>query len=312
MLTCITCKQKVEDDGGEEEGIRGSPNTKDSIKSLTAQIKDIALKVTGAYRCKSSMPNNNYKKGHGPYPYPYPEFDAISEGVLYNYQTGSSNSTPAWDFTSTSHLQTSTRTDSRLSDVMLEHEEESKEWTAQVEPGIQITFGCLPQGGNDLKRIRFSRDVFNKWQAQRWWGENYDRIMELYNVQRFNKHALHTPSQSEDGRDSNYSSRPGSAREFQQYNAGLGAHAPSFPKGSGASRTTTSSRDEASVSVSNASDMESEWIEQDEPGVCITIRQLADGTRELRRVRFSREKFGEVNAKQWWERNWERIQAQYL
>ncbi|MCD7447841.1 hypothetical protein HAX54_035772 [Datura stramonium] len=136
--------------------------------------------------------------------------------------------------------------------------------------------------------------------------------MELYNVQRFNKHALHTPSQSEDGRDSNYSSRPGSAREFQQYNAGLGGHAPSFPKGSEASRTTTSSRDEASVSVSNASDIESEWIEQDEPGVCITIRQLADGTRELRRVRFSREKFGEINAKQWWEQNWERIQAQYL
>lgn len=122
------------------------------------QIKDIVLKVSGAYRCKSSMPTNNYKKGHGPspYPYPYPEFDAISEGVLYNYQNGSSNSTPAWDFTSAGHhLQTPARTDSRLSDVMLEDEEEAKEWTAQVEPGIQITFGSLPHGGNDLKRIRF-------------------------------------------------------------------------------------------------------------------------------------------------------------
>lgn len=118
------------------------------------QIKDIALKVTGAYRCKSSsIPTNNYKKGHGPYP--YPDFDAISKGVLYNYQTGSSNSTPAWDFTSTGHFQTPTRTDPRLSDVMLEDEEEAKEWTAQVEPGIQITFDSLPHGGNDLKRIRF-------------------------------------------------------------------------------------------------------------------------------------------------------------
>jgi hypothetical protein len=53
-----------------------------------------------------------------------------------------------------------------------------------------------------------------------------------------------------------------------------------------ASRTTTSSRDEPSISVSNASDVEAEWVEQDEPGVYITIRQLADGTRELRRVRF--------------------------
>lgn len=76
----------------------------------------------------------------------------------------------------------------------------------------------------------------------------------------------------------------------QQFNAGSSAYGPSGPKGEtssfDASRTTTSSRDEASVSISNASDMESEWVEQDEPGVYITIRQLADGTRELRRVRF--------------------------
>ena len=30
-----------------------------------------------------------------------------------------------------------------------------REWTAQVEPGVQITFGTIPTGGNDLKRIRF-------------------------------------------------------------------------------------------------------------------------------------------------------------
>nr|GMD96171.1 protein Brevis radix-like 1 [Ipomoea batatas] len=78
------------------------------------------------------------------------------------------------------------------------------------------------------------------------------------------------------------------------------------------SRMTTDSRDEPAVSVSNASEVDSEWIEEDEPGVYITIRQLADGTRELRRVRFSRERFGEVNAKTWWEQNRDRIQAQYL
>lgn len=37
MLTCITCKQKIDDDGG-EEGPRGTPNTKESVKSLTAQV----------------------------------------------------------------------------------------------------------------------------------------------------------------------------------------------------------------------------------------------------------------------------------
>ncbi|XP_066398645.1 protein Brevis radix-like 2 [Miscanthus floridulus] len=79
------------------------------------------------------------------------------------------------------------------------------------------------------------------------------------------------------------------------------------------SRATTSSLDEASVSLSNASDLEAtEWVEQDEPGVSITIREFGDGTRELHRVRFSRERFGEDRAKVWWEQNRDRIHAQYL
>jgi len=40
--------------------------------------------------------------------------------------------------------------------------------------------------------------MFDKWQAQRWWGENYDKIVELYNVQRFNRQALQTPARSDD------------------------------------------------------------------------------------------------------------------
>lgn len=85
---------------------------------------------------------------------------------------GSSSSTPAWDFTSTSH-HPSTRSDTRFTgmysgdrtpaardsasvcDVVLEDEDEPKEWMAQVEPGVHITFVSLPNGGNDLKRIRF-------------------------------------------------------------------------------------------------------------------------------------------------------------
>ncbi|PSS01306.1 Protein BREVIS RADIX like [Actinidia chinensis var. chinensis] len=355
MLTCITCsKQRVEEEGG-EVGARGTPSTKEAVKSLTAQIKDMALKMSGAYRqFKPCTGSNAYKKGQRP----FPDFDTISEGVPYPYlQPGSSSSTPAWDFTTTGHPIGGS--DSRFTrafsgdrapgglesisaqsgEVMLENENEPKEWMAQVEPGVQITFVSLPQGGNDLKRIRFSREMFNKWQAQRWWGENYDRIMELYNVQRLNRQALHTPPRSEDERDSS-SSRLGSARESlttpslnkewtprnyykpsdqggnHHYYPGSSTYGNGGPKGEAssidASRTTTSSRDEASISISNASDMESEWVEQDEPGVYITIRQFVDGTRELRRVRFSRERFGEMNAKNWWEENRERIQAHYL
>lgn len=37
MLTCITCsKQRTEDEA--EEGARGTPSTKEAVKSLTAQV----------------------------------------------------------------------------------------------------------------------------------------------------------------------------------------------------------------------------------------------------------------------------------
>ncbi|XP_042504044.1 protein Brevis radix-like 1 [Macadamia integrifolia] len=370
MLTCIACSKQLDDSG--DENTRGTPSTKEAVKSLTSQIKDMALKISGSHKQpKSSTPSSSYRKTQRS----YPDFDNVSEGIHYPYMHNeSSSSTPAWDFPSVNRDNSSAmgwdarfkgisggdRTprghDSMLGrsgDVVLLDEEEPKEWMAQVEPGVHITFVSLPQGGNDLKRIRFSREMFNKWQAQRWWGENFDRIMELYNVQRFNRQALTTPPRSEDEqRDSSYS-RLGSARESpgtptlskdripknyykpsgskggyfppdpleqgshqaQHYNAGPSVYIPGFrgeTSSIDASRTTTSSRDEASASISNVSDQETEWVEQDEPGVYITIRQLPDGTRELRRVRFSRERFGEVHAKMWWEDNRERIQAQYL
>ncbi|KAL3818326.1 hypothetical protein ACJIZ3_004231 [Penstemon smallii] len=325
MLTCITCSKQRNEDGGGGGGGEDTPRgTKDAVKSLTSQIKDMALKVSGTYKGKPSQTEVNFRNGHKAY---YPDFDTISEGIPYPFvQPGTSSSTPAWDFTN-GHRTAFGRAESIPAQVSLENADEPKEWMAQVEPGVQITFVSLPRGGNDLKRIRFSREMFDKWQAQRWWGENYDRIMELYNVQKFNQQALNTPGRSEDGRDSTYS-RLGSALESPRmtpsmnrewtprYNGGSSVYPSSCQRGEmssmEASRTTTSSRDEASVSISNASDIESEWIEEDEPGVYITIRQLADGTRELRRVRFSREKFGEVHAKLWWETNRERIQAQYL
>jgi len=44
-----------------------------------------------------------------------------------------------------------------------------------------------------------SRDMFNKWEAQRWWGENYDRVVELYNVQTFSRQqGISTPTSSID------------------------------------------------------------------------------------------------------------------
>lgn len=132
----------------------------------------MALKVSGS--SKQSKGESSYKRGQRS----YPDFD-ISEGPYPSYmQPGSSSSTPAWDFTSTAHH--ASQPDSRFSrpyagdqtpdaresistkygEVLLENDE-AKEWMAQVEPGVQITFVSLPRGGNDLKRIRFRYVLIN-------------------------------------------------------------------------------------------------------------------------------------------------------
>ncbi|KAJ4811476.1 Protein BREVIS RADIX [Rhynchospora pubera] len=374
MLACIACSKEA------GEGSSRSAATPGGVKSLTSQLKDMVLKFSGSNRqCKGGIGSTSFRSKPTYHHRRTGSYSGADDGSLsdsgigsypgnsYTYMRGtSSGSTPAWDF---SHFNSDPRfTKSgwvpreENEVVVVEDNGEPKEWTAQIEPGVQITFVSLPGGaGNDLKRIRFSREMFNKWQAQRWWGENYDRIVELYNVQRFSRQGLPTPPRSDDGQRESFYSRVGSTRENPAVTPPLGkelgsragsTYRPSStascsgkgmyyaPSGSvpdptdhifghhfnlnsapgtgalamdAASRATTSSRDEASVSVSNASDLEvTEWIEEDQPGVYVTIRELGDGTRELRRIRFSREKFGEERAKLWWEENRERIQSQYL
>ncbi|KAI9159747.1 hypothetical protein LWI28_001533 [Acer negundo] len=371
MLTCIACsKQQQQLKNGslrpeEEEDVVATPRTKQAIKALTAQIKDMAMKASGAYKnCKPcSGSSNRHQNGN------YADSEAASESARFHCsyrRTGSSNSTPRiWGKEMESRLKvlssgegTPASVSGRTESVVLE-EDEPKEWIAQVEPGVLITFVSLPQGGNDLKRIRFSREMFNKLQAQRWWAENYDKVMELYNVQRFNREAVPLPisPRSEDeslrvgsakhspmtpplGKERprnfhrpmgvGYSSsdslehQPVQSRQCHD-SAGLASSTPKLSSISGTKTETMSSVDGSArtsssreadrsgeLSISNASDIETEWVEQDEPGVYITIRALPGGSRELRRVRFSREKFGEMEARMWWEDNRARIQEQYL
>ncbi|RRT34283.1 hypothetical protein B296_00055006 [Ensete ventricosum] len=317
------------------------------------KLKDMVLKFSGTHRhCKGGGSSSSFGKSKTLHHHQFrdrssyldKDVAASDAGSHYDFirAAGSASSTPAWDFSSYSNnnvgqyeeegssyggkwIQQQVEEDA----VAVEEEGEPKEWMAQVEPGVHITFVSLPGGaGNDLKRIRFSREMFNKWQAQRWWGENYDRIMELYNVQRFSRQAFPTPPRSDDGEVSGTLiaksfpvNPPPTGKERLSKStygppstSGRRAYCPPVPDPSqhlllpqyfypaafatapaavvkgecssmDASRTTTSSR--ASVSISNASDLDvTEWVKQDEPGVRITIRELPDGTRELRRVRF--------------------------
>ncbi|XP_076889679.1 PH, RCC1 and FYVE domains-containing protein 1-like [Bidens hawaiensis] len=54
-----------------------------------------------------------------------------------------------------------------------------------------------------------------------------------------------------------------------------------------------------------------EWVEQDEPGVYITLTSLPGGIKDLKRVRFSRKRFSEKQAEQWWAENRTRVYEKY-
>lgn len=314
MLACIAClkKEHEDDSDGAKNSVHGATN-KGGAKSLASQIKQMVLKFSG--QCKGGGRSAYYNKCN-------------YEDTSASYLRGASTcSTQPWEF---GRFDGGTSSMRFLEDMMVLDEEDKgvpKEWITQVEPGVHITFVSIPNGtGNDLKRIRFDREMFNKWQAQLWWGENYDRIMELYNVHKFSRQALNTPSRSlntpsrsDDGnqRESFYSrvesfimSSPATTTQIRDHSS---VPDPSEHMIMDTSRLTRSSA-ASLISMSNtSSDPEiREWVEQDEPGVFITIRQHPDGSRELRRVRFSREMFGEVHAKLYWEENRDRIQSQYL
>ncbi|PIN19852.1 hypothetical protein CDL12_07475 [Handroanthus impetiginosus] len=373
MLTCIARSKQGSDDSPSIDHHQPvdklNPNaipTKHAIKALSSQIKDMALKASGAYRHCTPCANQPtaQQRRNGSYVGSSGESDSVaSEKFRWSYRrTGSSNSSSTagrrelearLKGISSGEGTPASASGRRVEPVVFVEESEPKEWVAQVEPGVLITFVSLPRGGNDLKRIRFSREMFNKWQAQRWWAENSEKVMELYNVQRLNLQAFPLPTtpRSEDdtsskmesiedspvtpplgreplprtlNRPMGYSSSDSidlqSMHSRSNYDSCGVASTPKLSSISGAKTETSSMRTSSSrdadrsgeISISNASDLESEWVEQDEPGVYITIRALPDGRRELKRVRFSREKFGEIHARLWWEENRARIHKQYL
>ncbi|KAK8481807.1 hypothetical protein V6N12_019310 [Hibiscus sabdariffa] len=189
----------------EETDSSNNPNNKhnQAMKSLTSQLKDMALKASGAYKhCSPCTVQTRFKNP------PDGGSDADSDRSKWSYRRTGSSRTWGKEMearlkgisSSSGEATPNSLSGRRAEPIVFVEENEPKEWVAQVEPGVLITFVSLPRGGNDLKRIRFSREMFNKWQAQRWWSENYDRIKELYNVQRLNRNAfaLPTPPISED------------------------------------------------------------------------------------------------------------------
>ncbi|KAL6187678.1 hypothetical protein ACLB2K_039074 [Fragaria x ananassa] len=53
----------------------------------------------------------------------------------------------------------------------------------QEEPGVYITLCSLPAGGNELRRVRFSRRHFTEEAAERWWADNGAKLCERHGIQ---------------------------------------------------------------------------------------------------------------------------------
>ncbi|KAJ1440975.1 hypothetical protein SESBI_01653 [Sesbania bispinosa] len=285
MFQCISCSKQAKAEDEEGRG-SGTPKRKEAVKSLTSQIKDLVLKISGAKsKANTGSTSDRGKK-------PLADYETLSEGVQYPYMGG--DMTPG-------------RTEPvAAAQDGLGEEDEAREWVAQVEPGVQITFETIPTGGHVLKRIRFNRDMFDRNQAQAWWGDNYDRIMELYNVQSFNQNAISTSQRFEDEQRTHY--YQSSASGITLDNIGGGENLNEGGPSNEAARTSNSSIQE--TEFNNGIDNDSEWVEQDQPGVLITIRVLPNGTKEIHRV--NGQIFDEEGAKQWWEENRERIKEDYL
>ncbi|KAI4354302.1 hypothetical protein L6164_003176 [Bauhinia variegata] len=145
------------------------------------------------------------------------------------------------------------------------------EWIEQYEPGVYITLVNCEDGTRDIKRVRFSRKIFQEHQAETWWSENRLKVYEMYDIRSTNKSSGQAAGRAE------------------------GAASP-------VSRA---------LIAANTNQLETEWIEQYEPGVYVTIVNFKDGTRDLKRVRFSRRRFQEHQAETWWSENREKVYKKF-
>ncbi|KQJ91934.1 putative protein Brevis radix-like 5 [Brachypodium distachyon] len=226
-----------------------------------------------------------------------------------------------------------------------EEEEESggggREWVAEPEPGVSMTLAARRDGTNRLRRVRFRAELFDAWAARAWWADNCDRIFELYTVARSDSDEDSdsaadampgTPCQSEDDEEPHtpdhetVTPEPGAEESGSSFSGD-----PSSGSGSGSGsavtvgspvlglvvtepnntfetpRTPTTTTE----SAQDDDDEEDEWVEEYEPGVFLTVRACPDQSLQLRHVELSRERFGEVKARVWWQENKDRLRTFY-
>ncbi|KAE9607938.1 hypothetical protein Lal_00039992 [Lupinus albus] len=134
-------------------------SAKEVIKSLTSQLKEMVQRRPGHNDADPST-----------------DFNAETTKINVNDESHiTNNMTPINECSSNASsnrtLPNGTKTQSGKA-----------EWVVQDEAGVYISLSSLPSGGNELKRVRFSRKHFTEEEAENWWAENGVRVLERHNV----------------------------------------------------------------------------------------------------------------------------------
>ncbi|KAK6936942.1 Transcription factor BREVIS RADIX, N-terminal domain [Dillenia turbinata] len=172
---------------------------KEVIKSLTAQLKDMAERLpVGASRNSKSPSFTSFsstppstdvstvsiERLNGQIKCQESDADGPTSQLLSN---GSNTAT----IRNSGHNRTVHSEPTRNGNRAKEGEAHNdNEWVEQDEPGVYITLTSLPGGDKDLKRVRFSRKRFSEKQAEQWWAENRERVYEQYNVRMIDKSSV--------------------------------------------------------------------------------------------------------------------------
>lgn len=144
-----------------EDEARRCKSAKEVIKSLTTQLKEMAERLPVGQRAQSSGSVIRELSG--------------DPNLIHNEnQSAKSNF-----LENESHFKSVNTT---LLNGMKQQPEKA-EWVVQDEPGVYISLASLPRGGNELRRIRFSRKQFTEEQAEKWWAANAAMVLERHNIQ---------------------------------------------------------------------------------------------------------------------------------
>ncbi|XP_012456234.1 PH, RCC1 and FYVE domains-containing protein 1 isoform X1 [Gossypium raimondii] len=172
---------------------------KEVIKSLTAQLKEMAERLPIGAARSSNSPSFFYSSSTPPRDVSSAGSEQSSGPIsCHEMDSNGSNSLVISNGSGTINNNLSTPTDVYHSDGTAKNRNRTTkvepnhgdEWVEQDEPGVYITLVALPGGIKDLKRVRFSRRRFSEKQAEQWWAANRARVYQRYNVPLVDKPAL--------------------------------------------------------------------------------------------------------------------------